>query len=156
MGKKKEAASSASESALKAIAKIEEDAKAAKMEHIQGLRDAISEKKKILRGVQDEIEELENTIAEITGKAVKSSSGGNVRTKLTNEKMEELRGLVKSALKGKIKQVEFVKKFLGEHPQYKEATIKNIINEHRESGAFKSEAVVEGAPLKGVYLSVGK
>jgi len=78
------------------------------------------------------------------------------RTKLTKAEAEELRALVKSALKGKVKQVEFIEKFLAEHRKFKEATVQKIITDFRKSKVFKDEPVVKGNTKAGIYLLPGK
>ena len=78
------------------------------------------------------------------------------RTKLTKAEAAELRGMVKSALKGKVKQVDFLKQFLAEHRKFKEATVQKIITDFRKEKVFKDEPVVKGNTKAGIYLIPGK
>ena len=78
------------------------------------------------------------------------------RTKLTKAEAEELRGAIKSALKGKVKQVEFIEKFLAEHRKFKETTVQKIITDFRKEKVFKAEPVVKGNTKAGIYLLPGK
>jgi hypothetical protein len=80
------------------------------------------------------------------------------RSHLSKVESEELRGAIKSALKGKVKQVEFVEKFVAAHPHYKAKveTVKSFITKLRASGAIKSEPVVKGNFKAGIYLMPGK
>ena len=78
------------------------------------------------------------------------------RTKLTKAEAEALRGMVKSALKGKVKQVDFIEKFLAEHRKFKEATVQKIVTDFRKSKVFKDEPVAKGNSKAGIYLLPGK
>ena len=77
-------------------------------------------------------------------------------TKLTKAEAQELRDLVKKSLKGKVKQVEFIEKFMADHRGYKAATVQQIIADFRKSGAVKAEPVVKGNSKAGLYLMPGK
>ena len=94
--------------------------------------------------------------ATTTAPAASETKAKAKRTKLTKAEAEELRGMVKSALKGKVKQVDFLKQFLAEHRKFKEATVQKIITDFRKEKVFKDEPVVKGNSKAGIYLLPGK
>jgi hypothetical protein len=77
-------------------------------------------------------------------------------TKLTQAESQELRNLLKKALKGKVKQIDFIEKFLADHPKYKASTVQNVIADFRAKGEVKAEPVSKGNSKAGIYLMPGK
>lgn len=74
------------------------------------------------------------------------------RTKLSKVEMQELKDKVKAALTKKTKQTEFIKSFLSTNSGYKDATIKKIIGDFRESKDIKTEEVEANNPKAGIFL----
>ena len=77
-------------------------------------------------------------------------------SKLTQAESQELRDLVKKAMKGKVKQIDFIEKFLAVHPKYKASTVQNVIADFRAKGVVKAEPVSKGNSKAGIYLMPGK
>ena len=128
----------AAKKAMEAIAKIKEDAQRKMQGHVDGLKEAIDEKRQEIKAKEKELDELLDVLSQITGKPRKASAAVERHGRIAGQRMDELLGKIKGELsKGK---------------EYSAAEVAEAVGANSE----EMKSVMVRAKREGLLVSNGK